>query len=329
MLIQNQITITYVCRAIDNSNLDVIGIAETHLIRGKTLETDNYMWFGHNRQDIHVRAKSGSGGVGLLIRRDLVDYYEVCVVENSTEGILWVKFQSKVDCSKMYYVCVCYLPPEGTSRNVNVHDFYDNLLSDIYSIPHNNLFFICGDFNSRCSNMEDFIRGIDVIPERNVIDFYNNSYGDIFIDFLTNANLCILNGRNCIRNDFTFVSTRGLSVVDYCLVPYERLVDFSDFSVTRASALVELAGCVGTMDIRTIPDHSLLFWNMSVNMGDDSSGGVPLIDRTRTDQARKSYDTTSIPRWVYGRCRGVLYIGAGYQQIRTFCTVAIRCKHHV
>ena len=46
------------------------------------------------------------------------------------------------------------------------------------------------------------------------------SYCDIVIDFLISTNVCILNGRNFVTNDFSYLSSNGgASVVDYCLVP--------------------------------------------------------------------------------------------------------------
>ncbi len=78
----------------------------------------------------------------------------------------------------------------------------------------------------------------------------------ILCDFLINANLCILNGRNTINNDFTYVSTRGLSVVDYCLVPYESLDMFSEFAVVRASSLATQIGTVGIVEPRAIQAES-------------------------------------------------------------------------
>ena len=50
---------------------------------------------------------------------------------------------------------------------------------------------------------------------REVIDFCLNNYGKIFVDFLINTNMCILNGRGSGNNDFTSVSTIGNAVVDY------------------------------------------------------------------------------------------------------------------
>ena len=38
--------------------------------------------------------------------------------------------------------------------------------------------------------------------------------------------MCILNGRDFIKNDFTSVSVKGSAVVDYCLVNHENLSSF-------------------------------------------------------------------------------------------------------
>lgn len=45
----------------------------------------------------------------------------------------------------------------------------------------------------------------------------------MLIDFLINLNLCILNGRNYVNNDYTSVSVKGKAAVDYCIVPYDCL----------------------------------------------------------------------------------------------------------
>ena len=76
-------------------------------------------------------------------------------------------------------------------------------MEHIYTIPNGNLFYLCGDFNSRIGDMDDFITGVDVLTERDVIDYTVNSYGEIFCEFLLNANCCVLNGRNYYHNDFT------------------------------------------------------------------------------------------------------------------------------
>ena len=74
-------------------NLDIIGIAETHLTNNNVLELDGYKWFGNNRKNIHVRAKTGSGGVGFFIKAELLNYFDVSVLDDTSKGILWLKLQ--------------------------------------------------------------------------------------------------------------------------------------------------------------------------------------------------------------------------------------------
>ena len=109
--------------------------------------------------------------------------------------------------------------------------------------------------NARCGDSTDFIEGVDNLPLRTVLDFTHNAYSDIFIGFLINVKCCIVNGRNSVQDDFTFISTRGSSVVDYCLLC------ISNFSVIRASSLVAEAGVISQVDPSSkIPDHSFLRW---------------------------------------------------------------------
>ena len=43
------------------SDLDILGIGETHLTDGHVMSINNYTWFGNNRKHIHRRARTGSG----------------------------------------------------------------------------------------------------------------------------------------------------------------------------------------------------------------------------------------------------------------------------
>ena len=52
-------------------NLEIIGIAETHLKKCDVLSINGYKWFGNNRQELHKNAKRGSGGVGFLIKKNI------------------------------------------------------------------------------------------------------------------------------------------------------------------------------------------------------------------------------------------------------------------
>ncbi|CAC5360691.1 unnamed protein product [Mytilus coruscus] len=208
---------------------------------------------------------------------------------------MWVQFKYKHCNVNIFYVHVVHLPPENSTRAVNVHEFMETLMTHIYTIPQGNLFYLCDDFNSRCSDLSDLVEGIDCLPEHDIVDFQTNGYGNIFCDFLIDVDCCILNGRKTITNDFTFVSTHGFSVVDYCVFD-----SFNSFSVTRATTIIQSLGEPGRYDLRRIvPDHSLLTWNMCLYFSviDQVSKNK---DKIQTEMKLK-YDTKSIPEdWLRG-----------------------------
>ena len=126
-----------------------------------------------------------------------------------------------------------------------------------------------------------------------LIDFTTNKYGHVLIDFLINCNLCMLNGRNNTANDFTSISSRGCSVVDYCLVGYEKLDIFQDFRVRRSTELIDENVVANNLAPTSIPDHSCLLWNIvtpQVADGIDHSSHPDL-----PTQAQVKYDASVIP----------------------------------
>jgi hypothetical protein len=140
--------------------VDFIGIGETHLRGDETLSIPGFKWFGQNRRIIHRRAPSGSGGIGLLIKESLLDVFSVEVLYDTHEGILWKSLKHKTS-NFSFKICVCYLPPENSTRVVNAIDFFDNLLTGIYDYQGDGLWYLCGDLNSRCAELLDFIEGVD------------------------------------------------------------------------------------------------------------------------------------------------------------------------
>ena len=61
-------------------------------------------------------------------------------------------------------------------------------------------------------------RGDDVIL-RNVIDYLPN--GGLFIEFLVDCGMCMVNSR-VGQTDFTHVSYRGKSIIDYICIPMNK-----------------------------------------------------------------------------------------------------------
>ena len=189
--------------------------------------------------------------------------------------------------------CVCYLPPENSSRFFDSNHFFECLLTDIYSFQGCGMIYICGDFNSRCGNLDDFITGVDDIVPRHIVDFSCNSYGEQFIDFLINANMCMLNGRSDASNEFTSVSAKGSSVVDYCVVSHDDLYKITDFKITLTSDVINKADIVHSLIPTCIPDHSLLSWNIVTDLTEPvetvNSSRNPWFDRFDLSKVNDSF----------------------------------------
>ena len=94
------------------------------------------------------------------------------------------------------------------------------LLGQVYEYQNHGLVLIGGDFNGRC-DLSEYIDGVHDIPDRGVIDSVESGQGNGLVEFIISGNLCMLNGR-LWTNNFTCISHKGRSVVDFCFVPYKQ-----------------------------------------------------------------------------------------------------------
>ena len=93
-----------------------------------------------------------------------------------------------------------------------------------------------------------------------MIDKTINQHGHSFIECLNEAKLCIFNGRfNETENNFTSVSTRGKTVVDYMCVPHDVMEKCVSFKVRTARSIIEDGNLSTLLGERSkAPDHSAL-----------------------------------------------------------------------
>ena len=78
----------------------------------------------------------------------------------------------------------------------------------------------------------DVIVDIDAVDKRAVLDSTKNQHGQCLIDFLLESRLCIVNGRVNKENDnYTCISAKGKSVVDYIIVPHNDIKHCTSFCV--------------------------------------------------------------------------------------------------
>ena len=77
-------------------------LAETHLQGNNIPALRGYTAYTHNRKNVHIRARTGSGGVCLFIKDDILHFYSVSIVDKSIEDIMWVKLVNKVTLSSTF-----------------------------------------------------------------------------------------------------------------------------------------------------------------------------------------------------------------------------------
>ncbi|WAQ95035.1 hypothetical protein MAR_007506 [Mya arenaria] len=85
-----------------------------------------------------------------------------------------------------------------------------------------------------------------------------NQHGHTFIEFLNDAKLCVLNGRFTSDN-YTSISTKGNSVVDYLCVPQDMFDWFKSFTVLTVKEITDRHNLHGLIGVRSrLLDHSAL-----------------------------------------------------------------------
>ena len=198
---------------------------------------------------------------------------------------MWLQLQSKYT-EFSANICIAYLPPKGTTRPLEAEEFYNELLTQVYQYQGADVVCVAGDFNGRCGELPDYIEGADEVMPREVVDYTENEYGDLLIDFAINTNMCMLNGRGVEKgNNFTFISKTGKSVVDYALVPHEQLDRWSNFKVLTVTDIISHNNLPPP---ECMPDHSVLAWNLNLP--------TAIQDISQSEQVKKTrYDVRTIP----------------------------------
>ena len=234
----------------------MICLQETHLNGDQTVELQGYTWFGHNRDVKHRYAKRNFGGVGVLIKSWIFNEYDVETLDRSIDGILAIKLTNKHTDYEILLICA-YLPPENSNWGRDASGFYAHILSLLYLNYDCDSVLITGDLNSRIGDAVDYIPDIDMISQRKPLERRTdkNKHGSNLLELLIDAKLCVVNGRISPEFDnFTCISTKGKSVVDYFIVPHMNLINCVKCTVHTVKDIIDPAyhGNV------SLPDHSLL-----------------------------------------------------------------------
>jgi len=183
------------------------------------------------------------GGLFLLIKNCFVKYIERVEILNDT--IIWLKIAKDITtCGVDYYIGCVYLPPVNSKyyKMYNCDLFFDLVNSVEKFASDTAKVFLLGDMNARTAIGNDFIENDNIcgpifdsfnhifgymsdnnLPVRRNPDQGTNEFGLKLLNLCRATGLRILNGRHedGLADDYTFCGSRGMSVVDYLLAPYD------------------------------------------------------------------------------------------------------------
>ena len=125
----------------------------------------------------------------------------------------------------------------------------------------------CGDLNARVKDIQDSIPDVDNLVPRTPIDLERgNAHGTLLIDFLRDGKCCLINSRITPEyDDFTCVSVKGKSVVDYIITDHTSIGNVTECKVLGVTSLMESLNLMGLIGERSRPpDHSVLVTKICV-----------------------------------------------------------------
>ena len=243
-------------------NADVVLCVETWACDSGTIRLNGYQSFEKIRPTKHVRAERASGGMIVLIKSNLLQYYSAIQIFCEKEEIIHVQLKDKITDFTINLVGT-YIPPDNSSYAQNNDAIFEQLVGMMYELCEDDLTVITEDINGRVGNNIDFIEGIDELPNRVSIHDVLNDQGRSLLGFLRHTNMCIVNGRvNPLQDNFTSISHKGRAVVDYVLVPHLQLKHIDNFSVNIISDLTDRLNI--TRSATQISDHSVLKYSIKV-----------------------------------------------------------------
>ena len=124
------------------------------------LNLPNYKWFGFNNKNQLKKARSGSGGVRIFLKCNILDEWNFSEIDRNIDGLYVVCLTHKTNDFKLV-LNPCYLPPENSSWGMESDAYFNYLLSTLYSIEDMDLFIGGGDINARIGHNNDFIVDVD------------------------------------------------------------------------------------------------------------------------------------------------------------------------
>lgn len=226
-------------------NFDIVCFCETFTFPNFDFRMKfNEYNFVHNAATKFTRMGRPSGGVILLIKKEIEEY--VKIIETNLPNILCAEVQkSWLDRDKDTLIIGTYIHPVGsifyTDKDFDCTlDLVEQLLTDHIDKDKDYEYIIGGDMNARIGDWSYSEKIEDILEEdeeaiytRRAKDRTINGFGKRLIELCSTFNLTPLNGleeRN-FDDNFTFYSTRGNSTIDHYICTTGLLDSVTEFSI--------------------------------------------------------------------------------------------------
>ena len=217
------------------------------------------------RTDVHLtgyrsrcltRKNNKSGGVGILIKNELLEGIEIIQKESCSDYIICKLKKEFFKLEQDTYLVNAYVIPYDSSKPADENNGKE-ILNQIEELVNNlkeiGEVILCGDFNSRIGQQPGMLKNdshkflplpddheTDEFKPRNSQDSKTNSHGTQFLKLITHNQLTVLNGRTLgdFEGKYTSIQRNGCSVIDYFAVTkkiypnvnYFKILDFTPYS---------------------------------------------------------------------------------------------------
>lgn len=289
---------------------DLILLSETwisnkHLVNLDIDGYESFHLFGHKS----IKTKKGrqSGGISVYFRKELKN--KISIAEKNDFGIIWLKIDHDLFLfDEDIYICHTYIPPICSKVLIDKDfDFFEEIENGIEKFSKVGKTYITGDLNSRTAqlldilefdkyldvndndkiydddNNDDFFLHEEILPIRHNKDHVIDNNGRKLIALCKSTDHIIANGRlfNDKDGNYTFCSSRGLSVTDYLLVNKFNVDSITEFEI---------------LNWNNFSDHAALYFSFQTTC---TSEAEKITDNTKhiSVEPRIIFDEEKIPEF--------------------------------
>jgi hypothetical protein len=270
---------------------DVIGLVETWATGSEKLQQvfDDYHVYNCSAKNSN-RGGRNMGGVVVLIRNVYNNLIKRVCCEYEF-GVLLQVNGTLFDVERDVLFICAYLPPAGSPfyspNDASGITCLEDALIGVDNI-HSLDLLICGDFNARTGELNDFVitdkhtplfdefrdfLGETVTTVRKSCDRVINKPGRDLLDLCKTYGVSIVNGRigqDLGKGEYTYIDTTGCSVIDYYLVSitlFDKIVDFCVENRTDCKHLPLTCTLetkfIGTGELRDIKPKESVYYKFS------------------------------------------------------------------